>query len=412
LIVLGDTTSTEIFSWLRVYGAQLSPLSQFGRVLLASEWEKFVANGSPQLNASRREDRWASVIVGEALAQGEGDVELQGMPLSRALGCFTTAVARAAIVHENDDATRTCIDRLRRLEADQRFVRRSVVIDDLVPVWALVDSGVDGAISAVDAATLVLDAAKNVWPKEMPGMASSRPLLRAHPGLISDSVEERVLAFHQLVVEMLRHANTEDYRNVSGVWLAAAAIFVGRSTSHAFLLRRIARAIPSAYVWFGLMAALAGPRTWDPVWSRAAKSVEKIVRARLDLTEVQGADLCWAEFAWLASTFSGGDVFSEIPKMLSRVLSIEVVPGATCQLRLIGGGGQESETRAPAEVGERDKELSDVLAQFISLASRARSLLNGKVVPVQETLGFGGSGANRKSVRSRRPRRNEGDSEA
>ena len=406
IAVVADRSASEIFSWLKTYADETSPLSQFGRVVTNKDWELFSAlMKGRQVNVCR-EDYWASVILGEALAQGEGEGEPSTMPLSRAFGCFSTAVARTSFIYGHDMGTRKCIERLQELAADLRFVRRSVTVEELIPVWAMTTLQLSEPITAIEAVDLVVN---NAWKNHYDDLLSavSPSLLREYRGLFSDSIEERVVAFHQLSNTLMQFAAARGRESFCGVLLAAGAFLVGRSTSHEFLLRKFGRQIPSAFVWFGLLAALAGPRAWDAHWSRATKGIERQVRAKFDWTESVGVDLYWAEFIWLANSFEGNAVFATLPKMLPKVLSIEVVPGATCQFRLATGGALETEVRA-TDPTAREKDLQSALAQLISLAARMKPLLDSSSAGIQQTLGLDESLSYQKPSRAKLPKRTKG----
>jgi hypothetical protein len=400
IVVVPHNSTAEIFSWLKTYADETSPLSQFGRVVTTKDWELFSSLINERKANSCREDYWASVILGEALAQSEGDGEPSAMPLSRALGCFSTAVARTSFIYGHEMGTYECIDRLRKLAGDQRFVRRSVTIEDLIPVWIMTNLQLSGPVTAIEAVDLVVNTVWKSHFKDRSGVVSPS-LLREQLGLLSDSIEERVVAFHQLSNMLMQFAASSPRGNFCGVLLAAGAFLVGRSTSHEFLLRKFGNQIPTAFVWFGLLAAFTGPRGWDAHWSRATKGIERQVRAKFEWTESVGVDLYWAEFNWLASNFEGNSVFGTLPKMLPKVLSIEVVPGATCQLRLAIGGMHETESR-PAEPNMRELDLQAALAQLVNLATRMKPLLNSPITGVQQTLGLDESPTQKKPSRAKR----------
>jgi hypothetical protein len=233
---------------------------------------------------------------------------------------------------------------------------------------------------------MVVDEVQNFMPDAARSLFAHVPInLREIPELASDSVEERVLAFHRLSA-LVSPLNARDAKNpFAPVLLAGAALLVGRGTSHEFLLRRVSRQYPSASVWFGLIAAIAGPASWDPNWARAVKGIERQIRTRFDWAEASGFDLGWHEFRWMASVFDSPEIFASLPKLLPRVLSVEVVPGAVCQFRLAGGGATEVETKSPVHQ-PRERELSAALAQFVSLAGRAKQLLDGVQLPTQQNL--------------------------
>jgi hypothetical protein len=406
IAVVADRAAAEMFSWLKTYAEETSPLSQFGRVVTTKDWELFSALLKERQVITCREDYWASVILGEALAQGEGEGEPSTMPLSRALGCFSTAVARTSSIYGHEIATRECTERLQKLAADPRFVRRSVAIEDLMPVWIMTSSQLPETATAMEVVDLVVNTAWKNHFNDLLGVVSPS-LLQEHRGLFSDSIEERVIAFNLLSNVLVRYAATSPRGNFCGVLLAAGAFLVGRSTSHEFLLRKFGRQIPTAFVWFGLLASLAGPRAWDAHWSRATKGIERQVRAKFDWTESAGADLYWAEFTWLANNFEGNAVFATLPKLLPKVLSIEVVPGATCQLRLTVGGAIETEVRA-TDPTAREKDLQSALAQLVSLAARMKPLLDSSSAGIQQTLGLDESLSYQKPSRAKQPKRTKG----
>ncbi len=403
LILLKEETAVETFSWLRTYSPETSPLSQFGRVVSANDWRAFGPSDLFRNSLTAREDIWACIVLGEAVAQGDTDVELAQLPLSRAAACFSFAMARAACVHGSDEATRTCAERLRFIEADRRLGRRHVSVSDLLPIWAIAGAKLDEKLSVEDAVDAVLDAAYKYLPElSTQGMRIAGTHLRDFPGLSSDSIEQRVLAFQQLSNEFVRNTETSGRNPVAAVSLAAAAFLVGRSTSHEFLLRRVSKTFPASSIWFGLLAALCGPAAWEPTWVLAMKGVERQIRATFDWADSSGWDLCWPEFMWFADTFDG-DVFSKLPKLTSRALAIEILPGAVCQFRLAAAGVGDTEPRTAAEPTSQQRELQAALAQFVNLAAKTKQLLESQPgPPVQQS--FDNSHFQLKTFRSKKKR--------
>lgn len=418
LVVIPDDTATETFSWLRTFAGEISPLSQYGRVILASEWHQFEENRNALNLVEHRSDRWASIAVGEALSQIEGETNLQNLPLSRFSGCFSTPIARASLIWGTDEATRTCTERLRLLESDRRFARRPVGVEQLLPVWSIIGARIHDHLSPSEAATLVLEAANNYFRANDPNSFALAPSIQTKEflELSSDSVEERVGAFNRLTAEILRQSQSTrgaSQSAIDSVVLAAAAFLVGRSTSHVFLLQRAQRFAPTATAWFGAMAALAGPRAWDKAWLKATKGAERLLRPEFSWLEVPSADICWGEFAWLAGTFDGSDVFLDLPKMLPRTLNIEIVPGATCQFRL-AGESVEHESKQTHEPTARERVLLDAVGQFIMLAQRIEGKIEQKFEasgkPQQQSLWLDKDVGSRKSQRKMKPKGNSGES--
>lgn len=415
LVLLGKGKESDILSWLNVYASETFPLSQFARVLSSEDWARLrQLSVSPELR-SPSEDKWACVALGELLALGDSDVELASLPLSRVAACFSTPMARTVAFHRSEEATRMCAERLHTLEADVRFVRRAVSVAELLPIWALVSASVGEIDDASEVVELVLQAtgSHGVMHRSAGG-GSGADLLRKHSeGLLSDSVEARVMAYHGLVQSVAEVGHFDVKARDADLVLAAGAFMVGRGTSHAFLLRKSAMSWPTAYAWFGLLAALRGPRGWDPTWSRMAKGIERQLRAPFNWADPSSADLCWPEYSWMTKAFDGGEAFVALPKLLSRVLSVEVMPGAACQLRLAvdaGAAEAEGELRDRQRDGRQERELRAALEQFVGLALRTRSLLerdpySAESLRRQSSLALDEEKRSKKSAYVRRPGR-------
>ncbi|MCS3810503.1 hypothetical protein [Xanthomonas sp. 4461] len=372
LFVLRDKEIPEVLSWLKVYAPESFPLSQFARVISNDDWKAVKKYAGSEVDA--RADRWACVVLGEILAQGEIDTDVSSVPLSRASACFSTAIARADMAYGRSELLKICSERLRSVEADSRFLRRQVVSTELHSIWALISADVGIGNHIRDIVELVLSAAASYAT----GVDGGRivPKISGFPELFGDSAEERVLAFQRLVKALDVDLNHGSSKQLAAATLAAGAFLVGRGTSHSFLLRKSPIFAPLAFVWFGLMASLLGANGWDTQWSRAVKGVERQLRGKLRLDEPSVCDICWMEYAWLSQTFSGIQVLSEVARLAARTLSIEIVPGAVCQFRLaIELKIAEPEQRARPDNSVREIALKSALEQFLRLADRTHHLL-------------------------------------
>lgn len=372
LVIVEDESATETMSWLRAFADEAFPISQFARVVKLSDWITF---SSKRKNSSHAEDfyleRWASVSVGEVLAQSESGVDLRNMPLSRLASSLTLPVGRASHLFGSGDATQQCVDRLRTVSSDSRFVRRPVTVSQLTPIWALCNARIEGNLEAHESAFMVAEAASGFLRDQAnPVSVEGGLFLERYKGLMSDSAEERVMAFNEFSDDVLRFPAPQLVSSGAPL-LAAAAFMVGRSTSHAFLLNRFRRAAPAAFAWFGLMAALAGSRCWDGDWLRAVKGAERLLKPRFEWTDTSSADIGWAEFAWLAGSIDVEDQLIGLPKMLPRTLGVEVVPGVALQVRLGQGSGGD-ETRAIPETSARERALTDAINQILEVALQVR----------------------------------------
>ncbi|SDQ24708.1 hypothetical protein SAMN05216569_0277 [Pseudoxanthomonas sp. CF125] len=368
-----ESDAIESLSWIRVYAPDTFPLSQFARVVSDNEWPLFEKDLLSEV--SGRPDRWASIVLGEVLAQGEPDSEIGRIPLSRGSATFSMPLARCLTLHDNEKLAVLCRERLRMAETDRRFVRRPVSTTDLEPVWALAQSSIDHALSAKDAVEVVVNSAHAYQRNVESRTGTSSPKITDYKELYGDSAEERVLAFQKLVASIEASRST----SVTTVaTLAAAAFLVGRGTSHSFLLRKVPALAPRAFAWFGLIASYVGVRGWDPQWTRAAKGLEKQIRAGFDWADPPSADICWIEYSWLANKFSNAQPYAEIAQTTTRTLSIEVVPGSTCQFRLVATEPTKvpkNETNPSAARSVRETELQAILDQFMSLATKAGQIL-------------------------------------
>lgn len=344
LVILPTGKTAELFSWLNTYATETYPLSQFGRVVSIDDLRSVESLKNTGNVFWKRPDRWPSVILGEILAQSDSDPAVSSLPLSRANATFSFAVAKSAIAHRSDSVSEECLRRLRILSEDKRFLERSVTLTDIIPIWRRVGFRWNDAEGLPQLLKLVQESR----PGDLfePSHVAARD--RVFDELLSDSVEHRVLAFRDFVSVQ---ASVECYQTDSftvAFEIALAAFLVGRGTSHFFLLKDLARKHPSVYVWFGLFAGLAGPVYWDVAWARAAKGIEKTLNTHFSWAEPPICDISWLEYSWIVST-DNEKLITEIPKQLPKVLTIEIFPGTTCQLRLKVASPVQKNLVAPPE---------------------------------------------------------------
>ncbi|MCO3721287.1 hypothetical protein QOU29_16530 [Pseudomonas aeruginosa] len=377
LLVLPKLKSAEIMAWLKIYAPETSPLSQFGRVLSHDDYILLNTPATDNHSYSKQINRWSSMVLGEILAQGDMDAAIDAVPLSRAQATFSHAVACAAIRYNSEILVETCIERLESLEQDRAFVPRTLAIRDLKSVWATSNEewSSESAISAI----------VNLFklPPEKSGdlFSSHSPFatLNDYPELLSDSAESRVLAFRKFTGLSTSLNSGSEFRSAYlAANIAVAAFLVGRSTSHVFLLKEIGRKIPAVFAWFGLIAGLVGPRYWGSDWARAARGIEKGFRVRFSWEEPSYADITWPEYVWISKTYTNNPLL-ELPKQLPRVLSLEIIPGATCQFRLGQSSSSQLDSKPIPEVDlQTITSLRSSLAEFIDLAEKAKANLSSQ----------------------------------
>lgn len=369
LIVLPQIKSFELFAWLKTYAPETFPLSQFCRVVSRADFDFVGKPEGPDRVFWRRPDRWPSVVLGEMLAQSDGDSSVASIPLSRATATYSFAVARASISHRNDLVTLECISRLESLSSDRRFVERLIDIKSLQPLWSRVGITWDESIGA--------EQLLHSCHSEVKDLFRDSPSIMDYKGLLSDSAESRVIAFRNFTKAWSSRSEVPK-GNVGQAELeiALAAFLVGRGTSHAFLLKDIIRKEPAVYVWFGLIAALCGPTSWDPAWARAVKSVEKMLKSTFSWQEISPCDVSWEEYRWLDS-LEHERTFQELPKLLPKVLSMEIIPGVICQFRLKSAGVLRDVEQGSAVVDSSVSAAESALlykfvSEFMKIADRSK----------------------------------------
>jgi hypothetical protein len=334
LLILDESRASEIFSWLDVYAAETFPISQFGRVMSFSDWEIFHSETAARVRKPLNLGLWASLILGEILAQGDTEMEISELPLSRVGSTFSASVARAHGLHSSIESNHLCINRLHKIESDSRFSRRAVNVEMLVPMWTLT-STIEGFFYQ-DTYDVVIDVLATIADSQVQHLSEALDLknyLAKYSGLRSDSVEARVVAFRSLETAVFADANRGLSDSSVAALVACGAFLVGRGTSHFFLLNKAARRHPVALAWFGLLGGLFGPTGWDAQWSKAVNGISKHLRGSYQLDSPTLADVSWIEYSWLTRTRSSTDLFGVVPKLYPRLLSVEVIPGVSCQFR-------------------------------------------------------------------------------
>lgn len=403
LVIISDDFINDFFSWIRVYSDDIFPLSQFARILTLSEYSILFKKGRGLFDSIESTINWACISVGETLAQSENSIDLKSMALSRILSTYTLPIARSNINHAGFDFFKLCQDRLRKISSDNRFPRRLVNLEQLSPIWEIVLQEGSNNLSASDAVYLMLNYASKYNSGTNPLNNNLSELLAQVTALGSDSVEERVMGFNQLSSEMLGLKSESDINYFAPI-IAAAAFLVGRSTSHLFLLNKIGNVAPMIFVWFGLIAAFSGPKLWDITWLRAIKGAEKLLKNKFELEVVSQADINWLEFSWVLEAFKSAEILNELPKMLPKTLSVEIIPGSTLHLRL-PGNNSEQDTKNKNEASMRERALEDALSQLFNLSNKLQDQVmyyNKQKERKEDTALFSKKYSNSSSTRSKK----------
>ena len=329
--LLDQSSSADFFAWLSTYAPEAFPVSQSIRVLSLSDWDNGVNALAPRTQFLK-DAVWPSLIVGEILGQGERELDVASLPLSRVFATFTYAQARAALLYgESASLTRECRNRLLLVEADSAFVKRPIGVSDLALMWEFVEHSQDAERRQI------IKLVGNIIASEGLNRTESLPVVFRSVNLnleklATGPLEQRVVEFERATKVLLESGRRGPNEALA---LAALAMLVGGSTTHVSLLDEFAAEFPTTFAWFGLLAGMVGSEAWDEKWLRFSTSVERLLRSSLSLEDPPTADLCWIEYNWIRGLRQSAIWLKETPKLYPRVLSIEILPGANCQLRLI-----------------------------------------------------------------------------
>jgi len=351
--VVDQKRAEDLFAWLATYSPDVFPISQYIRLLDIEEWKH-----TGHIASCTRLDAdpiWPSLILGELLAHGNGaDLRLTSLQLSRVPFCRSYTQARAsALFRSNPDALRIAADRMELLEKAEkqwRFVDTKV----LRATWALAE---DAFVLDTFTRDLVTALA---WTFERPRKTQG-PMPQLPEELRSMSLDLRKLAtgpleyrveeFERVSSLLLVNADaaSDTFRLRLPALLAALALWVGSGTSHISLLEEISSKLPATFAWFGAFAGVLGPSCWHSEWARTSAAIAKLSRSGFDVASTSTADLSWTEFAWLLS-IGHFELLSGVPRSSAKVVSVDVLPGASAPFRLSADDNQTGINRDAAKV--------------------------------------------------------------
>lgn len=377
IVLLGEE-SKEFFSWASTYAEDVFPVSMSARIMLSSDWYALEFDRCSEIFDFKKSTVWASIVLGELLGQSQGEIDVASAPIGRIPACFSYAIARAALLYpESRTASTIVAKRLTSLDIGGRFARRPLGPESLFSVCSVYSQLSHLPSEDLASPSIIIDLLGAV-------NREAAALLRSFKPLVSDFAEYRVEGFDLLVDSLLSRRHRDEWDSAERVapTLAAAAILVGRGTSHLQLLAPFARDLPQVFGWFGMFAGLLGQDSWDLAWTRCAKSVDRMLRQPFRIDEPVRADLCWSEFEWLTQMFGSDDVFAQLPRSAPRSLIVEVLPGVEFQLRLTS---RESATE-PASAVSSPAISTKALDEALKLIEAAHWVLRGGPPNVQPDL--------------------------
>jgi hypothetical protein len=71
------------------------------------------------------------------------------------------------------------------------------------------------------------------------------------------------------------------------------------------------------------------------------------------ISDPPNSDLCWAEYEFIAAQKHPMEWIKELEKLSRKTLTVEISPGATCQLRLSEAAGNDSRLDKSAAAKKR-----------------------------------------------------------
>lgn len=371
LLVIGDDYVKDILSWIRVYAEELFPLSQYARVILYSDYKEIISRECDSFFNKLSIEELACIAVGEALAYSDSNIELKNMALSRMSSCYTLPIARVMYNYDSNELLTVCKKRLNIITKDDRFFKRAISVEQLDDVLYFVRNYKATKNTEQDVYETIFTSIGYVFTNysnhSNKNISTITEIKKELLSMNNDSIEERVISFNRITNYFI-DIQSEDFANDVSILISAAAFLVGKSTSHLFLLNKIGKNFPIVFLWFGAMAALVENKAWDFSWLRVVKGAERLIMPTLILNDVSSADISWLEFSWMLDVSSNSENLNDLPKMLPRTLSVEVVPGATLHIRL-GSSQLEQEYSRMNDLSMREQALEDAIFNIVKLSN-------------------------------------------
>ncbi|MES2841774.1 MAG: hypothetical protein V4794_15950 [Pseudomonadota bacterium] len=358
LALVNNSEAREVLAWVATYTPEAFPLSQVLRILPVEEYE-LLSSLTRKLSANTANTgTWASVVLGEIISQGDSFSYPDKAPISRSIACFSYAVARTSLLFRSDEEVfRTSIDRLHLLEKDKIFSGRKLGVHTLAPIWRVVQGNEwDQKNTHNTVRTIVAYAREgNIDRSPLPELEKLQIDVKK---MSSGTIEQRVQEFENASVKLINSVGNQRLFDATPMYLAGFAFWVGGGTSHITLLEEFSDAFPSVYSWLGLFAGLAGRSTWDSKWLRGVSTVERALKMPFALSDPPISDLCWTEYELIAAQRLPMEWVKELPKLSPKTLSVEVLPGAVCQMRLTGADSELQDARRSVPLKQQGVWLS------------------------------------------------------
>jgi hypothetical protein len=340
IVVVPDPYINEFFAWLYTYADGAMPLSMHCKVIGSSELPGF------ELIDNRRNrpefKRWSSIITGEIMFRSGTENVLSDAATSWALLSYSFGAALAYNFY--GDAPISFIDifieRLKRLQTTES-TSRSEFIYALENIWSVFYRAREFPHLPKEAIVYSFQLWMELSNECRDVYGSSKILQQMITELFqgddfeSESLEQRVIAFDKLNSSLSSSEHATSF--LGGFVVAAAAFFVGKGTSHIYLLDGQKNRF--AYLWVSLFAGLSDESHWDTRWISATRKIETLAEfyAAHDPLKAALTDLSWAEYSWILQSKDSANQFNIMPKMKNHFLTIEILPGIPLEVRLSRG---------------------------------------------------------------------------
>lgn len=366
-LVIEDRKVDELLAWFHSYAEELMPLSMHCRVLPASDFDLF-RHASPPHQTQPALSIWSCLVLGELLYQKGPNRQIIDTPLSWINTCAFAALGRAFLSYgTRSGVMESCLKRLVALDKDHRFVHVVLPSEALEAVMRVVMRFDEEKFFCFTKSSVedVVEYALRIISSVLDFDSSRVIFLLREADIFSSSVEKRVAAYDKILGSLDAWTSHNNMPTKSrAVIIGACAFLVGRGTSHLNLLDHSPQQIMS-YIWFAVFAGLSGVGYWDAEWAQFARRIEGQLRSGGEMEKAAVCDLYWLEFAWLCKLSSSTDVFSDMPKLFSRSLVVELLPGITFQGRLLSS----QYSREPVAQEGPPKILDEVVGRLMTLVS-------------------------------------------
>jgi len=336
VLIVRDNDFVDTVSWLNAFFAPLSPISQWCRILRVSQASQ-IARRSHTVGLNRMLGAWIGAVLAECSVQAGGIQNLKEVLGSAAASCATFAGGRASSVWGDDADLVEIASRHDELTSLLRDGIRPIKASSLVPLWSVLNGYVETK-SYSDQKSLgpFVDIFADITA-QVDRLETAELIARIsmQAGNVFNLLEltscaqgpqvERVRALDKLGQRLSDGPQSPAIDALLG--LGASFVDPGAAISSE-LLRRYERQLPLAPIWQG---AFAGAFLPFRVMTDQGGLGRLIAKAFLAPDDLQCRPICDISFEELVRRVTPGRSFKlDFRGMSARILSVELMPGITC----------------------------------------------------------------------------------